>query len=491
MTRRTLYTLSLLYLSLPVAIFMLGWLPWPAGIPLAVVALCVTATAYRGMTGRVTFGPLWMELLMAAVIAVWVVHAGIGGFVWQGWGDHDFRNTVFADLVSYPWPVVRGSEMLCYYFGFWLPAALVGKLTGSLMAGRLMEVVWCAWGIWLVVRLVFDLLGSVKLRTLWIVLLFGGVSILPFLLCTGVLGWYTTIDDEPSLLLPQIFSYSPIAWWINHTTSLYYIYNQMGAAWIGTLLVMGGSGRHNFQRNIPLVLSLMLLSCPFPAVGLLPAGAWLWLKGGCGRLLNVQTLAAVALALPVVLLFAGNPSVNRPELFAVHTPWECVKLVANIVMFVGCQAAVWFPFVWGSIRRDTAFWILFATAVCALTVRVGSIGFDFASRASVPMQLWLCVYVCRRADGWAAMTRPVKGAFLTVAVLCLAEPAAEWVRTDIKMATTPRREWMRHTYATAFEFDVCRDNFIAPLSPLSAAATRHGLLRHTPGGAFGRAENME
>lgn len=46
-----------------------------------------------------------------------------------------FRNAVFMDLVERPWPVQSGGNALVYYLGFWLPSALVAKLTHSLETG--------------------------------------------------------------------------------------------------------------------------------------------------------------------------------------------------------------------------------------------------------------------------------------------------------------------------------------------------------------------
>lgn len=110
MSRRLLYTLSLLYLSLPVAIFAIGWLPPVFGLPLAAVALWATWVAYRRMPGRISFGCPVVETVMVCALLCVVIYAGIGGLTWQMYGDHDFRNTVFANLVDYSWPVTQGAR---------------------------------------------------------------------------------------------------------------------------------------------------------------------------------------------------------------------------------------------------------------------------------------------------------------------------------------------------------------------------------------------
>jgi hypothetical protein len=61
---------------------------------------------------------------------LWVALSGIGGFGLQNW-DFNFRNAVLHDLVDYSWPVVYPQgRILLYYFTYWLPAALAGKIFG-------------------------------------------------------------------------------------------------------------------------------------------------------------------------------------------------------------------------------------------------------------------------------------------------------------------------------------------------------------------------
>ncbi len=60
MSRRLLYTLSSLYLYIPLAIFLIGW-TWWIGIPLAAVGLALCLSIYGKADGRVQFGPAVTE----------------------------------------------------------------------------------------------------------------------------------------------------------------------------------------------------------------------------------------------------------------------------------------------------------------------------------------------------------------------------------------------------------------------------------------------
>lgn len=475
MTRRTLYTLSLLYLSLPVAIFMVGWLPWGVGIPLAAVAIWATIAAFRGISGRVTFGQAWKEWVMAVVIILLVVHAGVGGFAWQIWGDHLFRNALFETLFREPWPLVRGDEMVCYYLGFWLPAALGAKIVGSYTAARLMLVAWSAAGLWLTMRLIFDTVGSTRLRLLWVFLFFGGVDVIPFLLYGLSRSGTEIFTYDPEMILPGLGSYSPLAWWDNHAASLYYIYNQRIPALLGTMLVVG---RERRSGVIPLTLSTMLINCPFPAIGLLPAGAWLWWRSSLRKLdlMSWPLAAAIIIAVPVMMFFGSNSASHSTWIYFMPSVTFMAKVALHYVVLVGFTVGVWLPFVWRGIRRDTVFWILFVTSSAALFIRMGQIGFDFASRAFEPMLMYVCLYVCRYVNDWNVHARGMRLAFVCVAVLALMSPACEVIRTSVKMHQVTRSQWYHQKWLSPYEFDECRDNFVTPLSPMVAAAARsHGV----------------
>jgi len=145
-----------LYLFLPFVLFLIGWTKPIVSIPvLIVLAVCL----YRMVK---SFPELWLPKIsrenifnigfILFVIFVWVYFSGIGGFVAQN-SDHHYRNGIFETLVAEKWPVINFSTerfgqptALVYYFGFWLPAAIIGKLFG-LTAGYIAQIIWASIGI--------------------------------------------------------------------------------------------------------------------------------------------------------------------------------------------------------------------------------------------------------------------------------------------------------------------------------------------------------
>lgn len=467
MSRRLLYTISSLYLYIPLAIFLVGWTWWWLGIPLAAAGLAVCLSVYGKVEGRVKFGSAVTEWIVAAALLLWAVHAGIGEFAWQNRGDHLFRNAVFYTLCDNDWPAIRGTDMLCYYFGFWLPAASVVKLTGSMLLGRIVLALWAAAGLWLAMRLIFETIGRVRLRILLVFIFFSGIDIIPFYLY----GRSTAAHIEAGWVFPAFGGYSPLAWWTDHCGTLYWIYNQIIPAWVGCMLVLGKAP----SRAIPAILSFMLISCPVPAVALFPAGAYRWVSSAWGathsvsrcaaKLLGWRVWAAVILAVPVGLLFMANTSTaTHTSFYAIDSLTRLLKVSGHIGLLLLFEIGVFVPFVWRWIKRDPLFYILLVTSVCALFVRTGLQGMDFASRTSIPLILYMSVATARFVCDWRSRSRAVRIAFICIAVISLPGPLCEVCRTTYKCLTVPCARWADSGLKSIFDPSVYRDNFVAPAS---------------------------
>ena len=120
---------SLLYLALPHALFLIGWLRW--WIAASLTLLLAAAWLRRPAGSRtVTLGGV---LFAAGAAFAVLIQSGVGGFGPQDMDWHK-HNAVLMDLIRSPWPVVYeadGDRMaLVYYVAYYLPAAVAGKLAG-------------------------------------------------------------------------------------------------------------------------------------------------------------------------------------------------------------------------------------------------------------------------------------------------------------------------------------------------------------------------
>lgn len=361
--RRTAYA----FLSLPVFIFLVGYLRWYVALPTALAWLAALLFACRARTGKRRELQLSKGGLAAliALAALWCVLAGIGNFYYQS-DDWSARNAIFRDLITHPWPVIYPAKnaALVYYIGYWLPAALVGKLflpfgaKVAFAAGNMALLVWSTLCVCLVFLLLLSTLQTVSRRAMQLALAvfigFSGLDILGTLCDVLFMGKAMPNHLEWWAFL---FQYSSI------TTCLFWVFNQAVLAWVATLCFLQekGLGSRIF------VLVCTLGSAPFAAVGLslyllcdlfFAVREHRSLRAPLRALCTWQNLLSLLLIAPVLgLYYATNLALAMTGQFASYAPlWRYAVLLAAGVAL--CLAA-WL--LWRRLRKKphpaVLFWV--------------------------------------------------------------------------------------------------------------------------------------
>lgn len=268
---------SYTYLALPVLIFFLGWCRWYIGIPCALilvisVVFCMrewhrkadTEPVQTGISYILTYVHMRKLAMIIIVILLWTGLSGVGGYVWQN-QDHSVRNELFVLLAEGKWPLAKeletasGSEIrgLVYYVGYWLPAALAGKLFG-LKAGWAMQYLWAAAGIGLMYACICVWRKKLTVWPLWILIFFSGLDAAGVLLgCREKLHIFGDVHLE---------AWAPYYQFSSMTTQLFWVFNQAIPAWLLASLVFLGEK----PRNMGFLASQAILTSTFPFVGVLP-----------------------------------------------------------------------------------------------------------------------------------------------------------------------------------------------------------------------------
>ncbi len=253
------------YLVLPIIIFFFFWLKRPIGIPAVLIVMIGTFLCYKAHDFKsINFIPLSeiskINLLsIFAIVIFWVILSGVGGYTWQN-ADHYTRNQTFNVMVSNPWPVYSNTSAhvpLVYYIGYWLPAAVIGKLFG-LQAGYLFQAIWAVIGILLCYGLICLKRKKVSVWPMMIFVFFSGLDAIG-----------TTFIQADTL---KIFGSEHIEWWAwfyqysSITTQLFWVFNQALPAWVACLFIF----LYEKPKNMLFTLSTLLLSSSFPFIGLIP-----------------------------------------------------------------------------------------------------------------------------------------------------------------------------------------------------------------------------
>lgn len=407
---------GMLYLLIPLVVFIIGWLQWYFAVPLlAVVAVCFRL-AIRDMQ------PIWRPVvwnvgmrcrvfIAVGIICVYTLLSGVGGLVWQT-GDHTYRNEIFRILVENPWPVVRGSSALVYYIGFWLPAALVGKALG-LTAGFLFQMVWMALGLMLLFGLLCAWQQRIALWPLLLFLLFSGLDVLGRA--------YVLLDlsgNLTRLLYGNLFGvdrWNPYAVFPPLSSNFFWSFQQAAPIYVLTLLLL-------LQRNCrsyAFFAAPCLLSGTLAVVGMVPIAlslaascpvddnpirrSWLHGKGEWTRALrdacSVQNLlGGGCIALLLWLYLKTNRSGGHIQLLAPEIHFVQYYLVSLIVEY-----GVYVLLISRSQRNNALLTVVFLTLAICPWIQIGY-SVDFCMRtsmAALPFLVYLVMdtFACARRSG--------------------------------------------------------------------------------------------
>lgn len=404
-SRDALRSLSVVYIALPLLIFLLGWVWWPWALVLVVALGCGVALVIRGGPPE---GPPVREhdwrlyALVAVVLFAWLSISGIGGF---GFQNHDwrFRNTVLRTLVEEPWPPVVTFDgeprMLVSYLAYYLPAAVVGKL-GQAALGS-------GWWLANAVLWLWSFAGA-GLAVAWLMRHARTYSVVPVLLLVAfcgfdVVAWWITWGDLPKITRPiglwsqrEILLYYP-----GFTPQMYWVPHQALAAWIVVCLILNDGVAQRTSRNLVFFGGIALIWSPFVTLGLIPYAGWVAVRSRLEGLVSVQNAIGLALASVVALFLAGVDGGKLAH--GLHWRSQYIprqKYVALFLLFLMSKFGVYAIFVRRTLLdspewRSTLSSLFWTTVLCLCLIPLYRFGHynDFCMRVSIPSLFVLLILI--------------------------------------------------------------------------------------------------
>lgn len=396
------HSLAIVYLMLPVVIWLLGWFQLWLSIPVALML----ALAHQ----RVLL-PFWKEssrpagtvVLLLLIALGWVMLTSAGGIIDLSNPDTEKHHAIYLELARSDWPV-----FLPTYFDF--PVLLRYNLAYYMVPGLLAKWLGLAVLNW-----------SVPLWT-WC-----GTALALLLFTRGHGGWKAiaaaTIFIFFSDISPTIPPWSTGEYW-SMFRHLMYTPQHFIAGALYTLLVIDLRRNSQFIGVSGVVLAGSLFWSPLVAVGLLPLVMVMVWQSGIRSLLTWQNLVAAPALVSVLLLYLSsgfssisggwgwerygwNRMVERLDIFIAFL------VLAFLVMFLRTQ-----------LRREPLF--LVCLAVLALAPWY-SYGFhnDWPWRVSLPAMVVIC-YFCAKSivSGWTDYQEIQRRTVLALVMLLLVVGAA-------------------------------------------------------------------
>ena len=411
---RKLKILAMITLSLPVVIFLFGWVKFAIALPLT---LLIAASVYRIIKGydlgnkleekentiQISRGGFFFLIFIAMLWCFW---AGQGGFFHQT-EDHNFRNAVFRDLINMPWPVhyEPSHTALVYYFTYWMIPASIGKasllLVGAEQAWLIGNIFLFFWTSFLVLLTFLLLIANVKVTSLKGIVL----ATLIFVFFSGM--------DIVGLITVQHNQTNDLEWWAYfyqysaNTTQLFWVFNQSTPTWVLMLLLL----QEKNVQNYAFIGFLIFAFAPIPFIGALVfllagtiAHAIKSYKAKQGtdflrKLFSMQNIVAVLLAFPVFALFfsassaiSGSESGGPLQIYVGQDVWPLGRCIFLYVLFLVLEFAFYACIILKDNIKNRVFWVSVLSLVFIGMFQLSG-KVDFAMRASIPALMAMVVFI--------------------------------------------------------------------------------------------------
>ena len=395
---------SVLFLSLPMLVFVLGFLKIQYSVVISGLILFVLYKIYLNSFKReldiekYSISKLLYLLIFASVV---IFFSGIGGLGFQT-GDWHKHNDILSDLITYKWPVIYNyaqyantginSSGLVYYIAFYLVPAIFGKAFGWEIANYI---------------LIIQSIIAIMLTVCWVYYFVNNkrnilIVAIVFILFSGADFIFEFFNSEKQNFLDINFVITCRIQYSSFTTLVFWVPQHAFVAWISTALTVYYFRQPENFFKILFVLSFVALWSVYIAIGLIPFVfvAFLYSYQNVFNVLrkNLLTLVASIIVVLVSGLFfiSKSNTINVASFFSVLDP---LPILLNFVEFTVLEwLLILFFLLKSKILVNSSFPAIFLTAILFLTIVpfVPFISyFDFVARASIPALFIFSLYTLK------------------------------------------------------------------------------------------------
>ena len=410
---RAFYAACLIFLVLPVIVFCLGYLRPLIGITLMLcfAGMCAISVMecmddpegnkLEKQTEMINVPLRFLIVFAVTALAVSLI-TGVGEYVFT-LQDHPYRRAILKDLVNYEWPViynyntqtnpevikifgmVSGERAFSYYFIYWLPAALVGKLFGFGAANAAL-VIWNSAGIFLGFIAMCAINKKFSYAMPFLYVFFAGLDVIPNIVYffTGYNAWLWLEGWVPGI------SY------VANFTELANVFNQI----VPCFLIMAVLLMSHSMRSAGLTGGLLFAYSPWAVFGLLPIMIGLALRKNMRSksvkrdILNIITPVNIVSAILLLVLFGSYYLSNSGAVSFRGFTWTFydrpIMFIPAWLLFIVIEVLPFEAVLFSRYRKDPVF-IASVVTLCFIPLyRVSEMN-DFSMRGSMPGLFVLCI----------------------------------------------------------------------------------------------------
>ena len=409
------HRLAILYLVLPVGVWLAGWFEWWFGFPATALLAFGLWKAMSGCWKLRLSTTAFVVLLMAAG---WVMLTAAGGVLLLDNYDWPKHRAIFTDLGQLAWPVrlpdylqahaashPSTDPLLRYYIGYYMVPGLASKLLGS---GALDWIVplwtWCGVALiaimftrGLTAKRAAIAAAMVAVLAVLALIFFGGMDVL----WTRILhGWYWPGEDYERLSKDWFL---PINY-RNNFHSFTYAPQHFIPAGLGALLLAQLRRQPRFMAVICIAWAASIFWSPFAALGLAPLAAAAFIGHGFRTILRWQNLLIAAPLAGLVLFYftSGAAAVSTGWIWERYEWAHIVRWMPLFYMFEFAALSGLLLLAQPCLRRD----VFFIGTVVALFIvplyHVGGTKSEMMRHAPIPALIVLCWYSVLSLNGLLA-----------------------------------------------------------------------------------------
>ena len=408
-----IFASALLFLTVPLFMFFMGYLRLSVGIPLTLIfagiVLFSVSDCLNDPNGRKLSrydNDLKIPVSYLAGFAVTALAlsfvSGTGEYIFTI-QDHEYRRAILRDLVNYDWPVIynystqtnpdvisffglaSGQRAFTYYFIYWMPSALAGKMFGFEFANVVL-LIWNALGIFLSFLTASVALKRCTAAVPFMFVFFSGLDIIP---------------NAVNLIAPYkdwfwLEGWVPCMAYISNFRELASVFNQMIPCFLIVSLLLIS---HN-SRSFGLTAGILFAYSPWAVFGILPIVVAMVFseKLRANRitktLTNTFSPVNIASALLLLVIFGSYYMSNSNAVSERAFAWEYFESIpAFIFAYLAFIAVEVLPFVillYKREKKSPVFWAATATLLLIPCYQITTMN-DFNMRGSMPALFMFCI----------------------------------------------------------------------------------------------------
>lgn len=408
-----IFASALLFLTVPLFMFFMGYLRLSVGIPLTLifagivlfsVSDCLNDPNGRKLSRYDNDLKIPVSYLVGFAVTALALSfvSGTGEYIFTI-QDHEYRRAILRDLVNYDWPVIynystqtnpdvisffglaSGQRAFTYYFIYWMPSALAGKMFGFEFANVVL-LIWNALGIFLAFLTASVALKRCTAAVPFMFVFFSGLDIIP---------------NAVNLIAPYkdwfwLEGWVPCMAYISNFRELASVFNQMIPCFLIVSLLLIS---HN-SRSFGLTAGILFAYSPWAVFGILPIVVAMVFseKLRANRitktLTNTFSPVNIASALLLLVIFGSYYMSNSNAVSERAFAWEYFESIpAFIFAYLAFIAVEVLPFVillYKREKKSPVFWAATATLLLIPCYQITTMN-DFNMRGSMPALFMFCI----------------------------------------------------------------------------------------------------